>query len=71
MILESVGNEGRMLEFYIYTSEGKYGLIKEVPIPNEYSIGSIRNINLQNTPDILFFDNKTKNLKIFLSNFDE
>ncbi len=71
IILGSVDKSGnRFLEFYYYFN-GKFGFMKSVSIPVDYSIGTFKNINQVNSPDLLFFDNSDKKLKIFLSNFDE
>lgn len=68
IIIESVKNGDRFLDFFIYKGN-KFAYIKSVPIPKSYSLGSFEDVNQNNTPDLVFFDNENKDLKIFLSDF--
>lgn len=69
IILESVDeNNNRFLEFYYYMNS-KFGLIKVVPIPKSYSLGTVEDINENSNPDLLFIDKETGKLVIHLNNY--
>lgn len=69
IVLETVDTKGgRFLEFF-YFYKGKFGFIKSVTIPKTFSIGTFKDINGNNCPDLTFFDSESKSLKIFLNNF--
>lgn len=70
IVLETRDNsDKRYLEFYYYINNSKYGLIKVVNIPKDYSLGTVEDINENNNPDLLFVDNTTHQLKVFLNSY--
>lgn len=69
IILETKDKSGnRYLEFYYYMNS-KFGLINVVPIPDNYSLGVVEDINENNNPDLLFIEKDTGKLQVFLNSY--
>lgn len=62
LVIESIGEEGRVLEIYFYTGEG-FCLVDLNPVPSDFSSPAFFNINADGSNDILFVSGK---LEIFI-----